>query len=56
MENQKTNNLKDLRARRKLIIESGMDGDKKRAALTNVEKQMNNVVRSIARLRIASGL
>ena len=54
--NRLSNNLKDLRARRKLIIESGMDGDKKRAALTNVEKQMNNVVRSIARLRIASGL
>ena len=54
--NRLSNTLKDLRARRKLIIESGMDGDKKRAALTNVEKQMNNVVRSIARLRIASGL
>ena len=54
--NRLSNTLKDLRARRKLIIESGMDGDKKRAALTNVEKQMNTVVRSIARLRIASGL
>jgi hypothetical protein len=54
--NRLSNTLKDLRARRKFIIESGMDGDKKRAALTNVEKRMNNVVRSIARLRIASGL
>jgi len=54
--NTLSNTLKDLRARRKLIIESGMDGDKKRAALTNVEKQMNNVASNIARLRIASGL
>ena len=54
--NRLAKNLKDLRARRRLVVNSNMSGDKKRAALDNLEKQMTNVVRVIARVRIASGL
>ena len=54
--NRLAKNLKDLRARRRLIVNSNMSGDKKRKALDALEKQMTNVVRSIARVRIASGL
>jgi len=54
--NQMANRLKDLRARRKQVIESTMDATAKRKALENLDKQMSLTARSISRLRIASGL
>jgi len=50
------NQLKKVRAVRKAILNSTMAGDEKRKRLDAIDKQANNLVRNVQRVRIAAGL
>jgi len=50
------NQLKKVREVRKAILNSTMPGDEKRKRLDAIDKQANNLVRNVQRVRIAAGL
>jgi hypothetical protein len=50
------NQLTKIREVRKAILNSNMPGDEKRKRLDAIDKQANNLVRNVQRVRIAAGL